>query len=385
VKRSDSIFSRCARLLVLLAPAILCSGHASRADHLEATNVYDGRGTGVRVGVLGLFHPREFVVSAVVGHALVLRAGRESIVLDTSGLRSVAVKIEGAEVEVSAGGTTLHADQLEFADRQNEATDFVLEVPGKIARPYHGTLHIKAISGSLVATVTLDLETAVASVVAAESTSETPPEALKALAIAARSFFVAGRGRHTEFDFCDTTHCQFLRAAPDPHSAATHAIDATRGLVLAYNSKPFAAMYTRSCAGKTRTPAELGIQAGSYPYYPVECAHCRENPSRWTSRVSADDALALEARTESVRLAVAHRLGWAVVPSNDYSFVKDGQSVLLKGVGMGHGIGLCQAGARAMAASGANFREILQHYYPNTTIISLSTASQPDRNAIQGQ
>src|ERR1039458_7897639 len=42
-----------------------------------------------------------------------------------------------------------------------------------------------------------------------------PSEALKALAVAARSYFVAGKGRHRDFDFCDTTHCQFLREAPE--------------------------------------------------------------------------------------------------------------------------------------------------------------------------
>jgi hypothetical protein len=41
----------------------------------------------------------------------------------------------------------------------------------------------------------------------------------------------------------------------------------------------------------------------------------------------------------------------------------------LEGTGKGHGIGLCQAGARAMAQSGATFREILDHYYPNTTLV----------------
>jgi len=43
-----------------------------------------------------------------------------------------------------------------------------------------------------------------------------------------------------------------------------------------------------------------------------------------------------------------------------------------QGVGNGHGIGLCQAGAKAMAESGAGFREILEHYYPNTEIVKHS-------------
>ena len=66
---------------------------------------------------------------------------------------------------------------------------------------------------------------------------------------------------------------------------------------------------------------------------------------------------------------MARRIGWSAVPSNDFSLAKDGDRVLLSGVGNGHGIGLCQAGAGAMAESGAGFQEILLHYYPNSDIV----------------
>jgi stage II sporulation protein D len=42
----------------------------------------------------------------------------------------------------------------------------------------------------------------------------------------------------------------------------------------------------------------------------------------------------------------------------------------LEGHSVGHGIGMCQHGAAGMANSGAGFREILNHYYPNTTLVS---------------
>jgi stage II sporulation protein D len=65
------------------------------------------------------------------------------------------------------------------------------------------------------------------------------------------------------------------------------------------------------------------------------------------------------------------RLGWDAVPSNSFNSRSDANGVVLEGTGEGHGIGLCQAGAKAMAASGATFREILGHYYPNTTLVNL--------------
>jgi len=95
--------------------------------------------------------------------------------------------------------------------RENGPVDFLLSVPGKITRHYRGRLEIKQAFGILIPIVSMDIETAVASVVAAEGMPGAQMEALKAQAVAGRSYFTDGKGRHNDFDFCDTTHCQFLR------------------------------------------------------------------------------------------------------------------------------------------------------------------------------
>jgi len=326
----------------------------------------------IRIGVLGLFHPKQLIVRAPSGEALVLRGGDQSVVLEDSGIPSATATLGDSELVVSSGTQVMRATVVQIAGRENQPVDFVLEIPGKIIRSYHGVLEVKASADDLCAIVTLDLETAVASVLAAESAADTPLEALKAYAIAARSYFVSGRGRHKAFDFCDTTHCQFLRTPPSSSSRMAKAVADTRGQVLSYQGRSFAAMYTRSCSGRTRTPSELGLKLAAYPYYPVECEHCRVHPAYWTSRITSRDALSLQAGDESNRLAIDHRLGWSAVPSNDFSQKKEGDSVLLKGIGSGHGIGLCQAGAKAMAEKGATFLQILDHYYPNTNVVSYS-------------
>ena len=140
----------------------------------------------------------------------------------------------------------------------------------------------------------------------------TPLEALKAQAVIARSYFAAAGPRHDAFDFCDSTHCQFLREPPQPGSDAFRAASETRGLVLAYHGKPLAAMYSASCGGQTRS---LQSEGQGYEYRSVPCDFCRRNSP---------------------------------------------------GVVQGHQLGLCQKGAAGMAASGAGFCEILQHYYPGT-------------------
>jgi stage II sporulation protein D len=330
----------------------------------------------VRVGVLGLFRPHQFVLSPVAGSALVVHAGAESVVLEaSSGVKIAHIRIRGNNVVLEIGTRVVRASEVTVTSRENGPVDFLLAVPGKIKRHYRGTLSLKPDSLTLTAVVTMDLETAVASVVAAEGTVGTPSEALKALAVAVRSYFAAGKGRHRDFDFCDTTHCQFLRAPPSSASAAAQAVSATRSLVIAYQSQPIAAMYTRSCSGHTRTPAELGLPPAAYPYYSVECNYCRRHPSRWESQLSAEDAATLRSSNEYSRLRIGRRLGWSVIPSNDFVMRKEGDHTVLRGVGEGHGIGLCQAGAKAMADGGADFHEILVHYYPNTVIATLGSAA----------
>jgi stage II sporulation protein D len=357
-----------ARFLALLALLIGCSSPQVTIAHERADGLARSDES-VRVSVMGLFHPREIVIRSSAGHALILQAGEQRVVLEDSAVASATVRIDGSDLVVSSGRLALRSIKVTVAGRGNEAEDFILEIPSKIKRQYHGTLEITPSSGNLVSVVTLDLETAVASVVGAESAPDTPLEALKAHAISARSYFVAGRGRHRNFDFCDTTHCQFLRDAPAAGSRVAVAAEATRGLVLVYQSRGFAPMYTRSCSGRTRTPAQVGLPGAAYPYFSVDCERCRRHPVRWTSYIPVHQGESLHASNETSRLTVAHRLGWSAVPSNDFSFTKDGDRILLTGVGNGHGVGLCQAGARAMAKYGAGFRDILEHYYPNTDIV----------------
>ena len=331
----------------------------------------------VRIGVLGLFQTRQFVLRPVEEGVLTVRTGRETFALQKSaGLGEARFELEGSRVRVTVGDRRVLADRIVVGSRDGAVPEFFLAVPGKITRRYQGVLEITASGPKLVAVIKMDLETAVASVVAAEQTSDVPLEAAKAQAVAARSYFVAGAGRHLDFDFCDTTHCQFLREPPPSASIAAQATSATRGLVLRYQGRPVAAMYTRSCAGHTRALARP--DADGYSFYAVECAYCRQHPMRWETRVSAADASRLRTGSESARLVVARRLGWEAVPSSNFTLEHQGDEVLVRGVGYGHGVGLCQAGARAMAEQGANFAEILRRYYPDTVIAGLAHGNRAD-------
>ena len=330
----------------------------------------------VRIGVLGIFHPKELLLTAEGTNELLITAGEQRLFVSArSACSVVSIRLSGEDLVFRCGGKEIRAREMRASDRNQRAIGLVLGVPGKIERRYEGTLEVKPKDGELLAVLNMDLETAVASVVQAETTAATPPEALKALAVASRSYFAAGGGRHAEFDFCDLTHCQFLREAPAKSSRGADAARATQGRVLTYNEKPVIAMFTRSCGGHTRTPREIGLPQNEYPYFSVFCEACYRDPVRWTRKVSREDAALLSGRGENGRLAAGRKLGWDAVPSNNFETREQGGEVILDGTGQGHGIGLCQRGAREMAKNGADFRAILQHYFPNTRLQQLSLTS----------
>lgn len=324
----------------------------------------------VRIGVLGIFHPRQLdLTSGNVDAIVVTAAGKTFFLQPGSPAGKLQIRASGNELLLRIAGKELRASDIHAAGRNQDATDFILSVPGKIERRYRGTLDLKIVGDELVPVVTMDLETAVASVVQAESLAGTSFEALKAQTVVTRSYLVAGGGRHAEFDFCDLTHCQSLQEAPRPGSPAAVAAEATRDLIITFDEKAVAAMFTGSCGGHTLTPADIGISSRGYPYFSVVCDFCHKNPVRWSRRLSREDAAILSDHREAGRLSVDRRLGWNAVPSNNFKTHESGTEVILQGVGQGHGVGLCQRGARAMAEEGVDFRKIIDHYFPNTSLV----------------
>ena len=64
--------------------------------------------------------------------------------------------------------------------------------------------------------------------------------------------------------------------------------------------------------------------------------------------------------------------------STFFSVAASGENVVLKGRGYGHGVGLCQEGAMAMAAKGITYRNIIAFYYSGVIIADIGVARQPE-------
>jgi hypothetical protein len=344
----------------------------------------------VRIGVFSLFRPKELVLRPVAGSSLAVELGGYHLTLPREASSLIVHEIDG-EVQLQrtpesepAQGGALHAHALDL--RVENSSRFWLEVPGKLRRQFIGTLEILAHGQTLEAVVTMPLETAVASVVQAESPSGARMEALKAQAVAARSFLVARQSAHSGFDFCDTTHCQFLRPPLGQASPAAEATRATAELILTWRDeesaqdRPLPAMYARSCGGRSRTLREIGAPGKGYPYYAVHCVYCSHHPEVWrrealspTSPDAGPDSTA-EPRTEKDRLSFNRIHGWGSIPSiagRSADSADNAGGRWVTGRGVGHGVGLCQLGAADMARHGASFAQILAHYYPNTRLASI--------------
>ncbi len=258
------------------------------------------------------------------------------------------------------------------------------------------------------ATVDLPMERYVAGVLAGESGVFKSEEALKAMAVAARTYAVRLRGRHSAegFDFCATTHCQRVDlGAVTPRLEAIAA--ATAGELLWWEGKPAFACYSRDCGGRTEDASAVWPELAA-PYLrsheDVWCAGAQGSGWRWsgspseigealrrsglkgpadlervtiTERTSSGRArtLALSGRGDEVRIsagsfrfAIGRALGWNTLLSDRYETQASNGKVSFEGFGAGHGVGLCQLGAERMGSEGHSYREILAYYYPGTAI-----------------
>jgi stage II sporulation protein D len=255
---------------------------------------------------------------------------------------------------------------------------------------------------------TLDwpLEHYVAGVLAGESSVFQSAEALKAMAVAARTYAVRMRGRHAAegYDFCTTTHCQRVDAAAITARLEGVAAE-TAGELLWYQGKPAFTPYTRDCGGRAANAASIWPDMAAPYLRSHDDPYCaRAGPAAWEWRGDPRqilDALArsglraprvLEeigivertdsgrARTlllagggesvplsaSSFRFAMGREIGWNTVRSDRYEVQRAGAQMVFRGLGSGHGAGLCQHGADRMGAEGRSYGEILAFYYPGT-------------------
>ncbi len=142
----------------------------------------------------------------------------------------------------------------------------VLPAPGAFVsvdgKRYRGAIELRVTpTGHLRAVNWIGLEAYLRGVVPSEMGPEVWPqiEALKAQAVAARTYAWRSRGRFEEegFDVCATPRCQVYGGIGAEHPLTDRAIAATRGEIVVFDGAPISALYTATCGGHTEDASEV--------------------------------------------------------------------------------------------------------------------------------
>jgi len=377
---------------------LLCTaGDAELGDRAAVKASYPGFPQTVRVRLWYLHPPRELRVRADAGVAQM----RTCAPCKTTAVTAAVFRATGSRIEVEGNRSSFSELRVSGAYQMNATGDPPLRADFPI--------EIRAGDGHLLITAFMPMEEYIAGVLAGETGNFKSDEALKAMAVAARTYAMHFGSRHAleGFDFCDTTHCQDLRIA-GINAHLRSIADATAGEVLWYDGEPAATYYHANCGGTT----EDGhfVLGNNEPRAPFLVQHsdqyCLRNGStQWRTEVAKRElqrALAADGivvpgtlRTVSVlhrtssgrveflrvtgsstvtvpaltfRSAIGRHIGWDRMKSNWYDVSDAGDRLTFHGRGSGHGVGLCQVGAEVMGEEGHSYREILSFYYPGTRL-----------------
>lgn len=291
---------------------------------------------------------------------------------------------------------------------------------------YAGGLKFIVEGDRITAVNCIGVEDYLMSVISSEMKSSASIELLKAHAVISRSWLKARlkdhKAGHEHFDVCADDHCQryqgLTMAVGDD---VCRAIDRTWGQVLEYGGDICDTRYSKCCGGRTELFSTCWEDVDLPYLQSVEDPFCDcENSSilsqvlndydlhtadfhDWTVQYTTDELselvrtrtgidfgtiVALEAvergpsgrikylritgtlREEVIgkELAIRKALSSSHLKSSAFEIEKSPEGFVLKGRGWGHGVGLCQIGAAAMAAQGYDYRQILSHYYVGAEI-----------------
>ncbi len=270
-------------------------------------------------------------------------------------------------------------------------------------------------------TKTLPLEDYLVGVVAGEMPVAFENEALKAQAIAARTYTLKKMeyanskpdSRHADADICtDPAHCQAWLETTELrqhwglanfwryHNKIKGAVKATQGMVLTYQGELIEPLYHSSSGGHTESAAAV---------WGREIAYLQSVPSPWDKEAphyqasssyslqELEDKLALKLVLPATAAAATADNGFRILektaagrvksveiggqtfaatelrqllglPSTDFDWQIEGEQINFITTGYGHGVGMSQYGANGMAKEGKKFNEILTHYYQGVKI-----------------
>jgi stage II sporulation protein D len=366
----------------------------------------------VDVRVLSKYHIRNLECFCPGGEIVLSHGNGERKSLPASRGRPLRAVVVGTRLRLASGPQSLGS----FERVRLQARDglFVVRGGGRLIRKYRGSLSLEPETGGVKVVNRVALNDYLKGVVPSEMGSGAPFEASKAQAVLARTWVLVRLGRHRGggYDFCDLTHCQSYQGADWERPSSSLAVDSTAGEIATDQGEPIEVFYHSTCGGHTAKAEEIwGDVKESYLGGIADSAgrraYCQGSEHmRWrfaatlgklrsalaktpethpgktlkdilpaafeqsgrVSRVKIIGSLQKEVSGEVFRTAVCRALGWNTVKSTWFTVHRQKGQIVLIGRGFGHGVGMCQYGARGRALAGQSYRQIIEAYYPGAKV-----------------
>lgn len=264
----------------------------------------------------------------------------------------------------------------------------------------------------------VNLDEYIANVVSAEMPVNYELEALKAQAIVARTYTIykiTASKKHKEADICDqSTCCQAWISkedrlkkwdedkANDNWNKIIKAVNETKGKIITYEGKPINSFFHSNSGGKTQIPLYVWGGTG-YPYLQVVETAGEENYSQYKSEAEftkkefekkikekykdfkidyeEKDCMKIEERDSSdrvltvkignLKLSGVETRTLLGLRSANFKITIKKEKIKFSVIGYGHGVGMSQTGADALAKQGKNYKEIIKHFYKDVEIVDI--------------
>ncbi len=282
-----------------------------------------------------------------------------------------------------------------------------LRIDGK---QFRDALYVYSFNGDCVVVNHVDIEKYIAGLLHSEMNANWNLETLKSQAVAARTYAIfqmqeAGTSRFKNakppFDLDSSVKDQVYEGANQERYRAMQAVNETKGMILTYGGEPIKAFYHSTCGGRTERPEK--VWGKKIPYMSsVTCGFCNSSPRyKWSYEISTSvlsrkmEALGLikgiiknfsEFKKNSIGrvdqvtiltdvgtyqvsgVKLRDVVGAVNVMSTDFKLVASAGITVFAGHGSGHGVGMCQWGAKTMGEKGHDYTQILSHYYPKAKL-----------------
>ena len=288
-----------------------------------------------------------------------------------------------------------------FLHRLTATAPLFMVVNGK---KYRGIVEISPADKGVLVVNELPVEDYLVGLINCEISSQWPMEAIKAQAVIARSYAVYQKEarKNATYHLESTVIDQVYEGCEIEDSRAARGVRETAGEVLTYGNKVIQAFYHSNCGGHTE--ASENVWGFPLPYLKgVDCVYCLMTPSaRWEQALSLKRIesllkssgyqvnglrdiragkknrsgrvvdLTLYSAGGSLTISAVNlrkAIGYSVIRSTNFEVRTTGDDAFFSGIGFGHGVGLCQWGAKQRAGNGFDYREILSYYYPGTRLV----------------